>query len=591
MSLLEAVQGATFASIFTEGLSLGIVVVDEAHRIRFWNRWMENHTGIKAREVEGRNLFDQYPDIIERGKDRYIRECILQNRPFLLSPRFHKHLIPISIIKGGERIRMVQNVKLYPAAAEDRAVGAVVILEDLTEQILHEHEISRLNRILKGIRDVNKLITRVRTREELISRTCAILTQEVGYALCWVAFAETDPAVGRPRRMRVRHAAPDLLGWTEIDPAKPGETEDPILGEAVIRDGAVIRNNIDPADLPSRWRAAAEEIGFRSSCVLPLSLGKRRRVGVLGIHAQAPNAFSGDERQLLEEVADDIAFCIQTMEEREIRRRVETEKEMVEAQLRQNQKMQSIGTLAGGIAHDFNNILFPIVGYADMAMQEVGRESKAERYLEQIVKAALRARDLVQQILALGRRSRPVRANLRLQPIVKETLWLLRATTPVEIDIRHRVDEACGRVNADPTQIQQVLMNLCANAHQAMEGEGGELLVCLDEVALHGPGSDDPGGLSPGRYARLTVSDTGRGMEPGIMERIFDPYFTTKGPGQGSGLGLSVVHGIIEQSDGAVRAHSEPGVGSRFEVFLPVAPPPPNEPVPEAEADEVPETP
>jgi signal transduction histidine kinase/ActR/RegA family two-component response regulator/HAMP domain-containing protein len=241
----------------------------------------------------------------------------------------------------------------------------------------------------------------------------------------------------------------------------------------------------------------------------------------------------------------------------------------LEAQLRQAQKMESIGTLAGGIAHDFNNILFPIMGYAEMAREEIPGDSGPGAYIEEILRATGRARDLVNQILTFSRQTEQEIRPLQIQPILKEALHLLRASIPSSIEIRRHIDAHCGAVQGDPSQIHQIVMNLCTNAYHAMQPDGGRLGVGLEEVDISAADAGKNLNLSPGRYVRLTVSDTGGGISPADRERIFEPYFTTKEQGKGTGLGLSVVHGIARRSGGTVTVYSEVGKGATFHVFLP----------------------
>ncbi len=245
-----------------------------------------------------------------------------------------------------------------------------------------------------------------------------------------------------------------------------------------------------------------------------------------------------------------------------------TEQKRLEAQLRQSQKMEAIGTLAGGIAHDFNNILFPIIGYAEMSMDDVPDGSIIKANLEEIRRAACRAKELVEQILVFSRQSEQEKRPLRIQPVVKEVLKLLRASLPSTIRIDCEIDEKCGAVLADPTHIHQVMMNLCTNASYAMKHDGGVMTVRLDEIYVD-QADDGSGNIEPGLYACLTVNDTGDGIDADLLEKIFDPYFTTKGPGDGSGMGLAVVHGIVKNGGGHVTVESVPEVGSTFRVFLP----------------------
>jgi PAS domain S-box-containing protein len=251
------------------------------------------------------------------------------------------------------------------------------------------------------------------------------------------------------------------------------------------------------------------------------------------------------------------------------RRKAEEEKKRLEAQLIQTQKMEAIGTLAGGIAHDFNNILFPIMGYTEMTMAAVSKESKAYHNLAQILKAAHRAREMVQQILTFSHPSEQWKKPIHIQSIIKEVLKLLRASLPATIEFVKGINNDCGAVMADPVQMHQVIMNLCTNAYHAMR-DGGVLKVNLSEVDMSSDDEKSGFKLNPGHYLRLTVSDTGHGMDPSIVPKIFEPFFTTKQNGEGTGMGLSVVHGIIQSCGGDIAVYSEPGKGTTFHVYLPL---------------------
>ncbi len=247
-----------------------------------------------------------------------------------------------------------------------------------------------------------------------------------------------------------------------------------------------------------------------------------------------------------------------------------TEKLNLEDQLRHSQKMEAIGTLAGGIAHDFNNILYAILGYANLAKGRISSDQTSRGYIEQIEVAGKRAAGLVEQILASGRHSDNKPQPLSLQKLTDEALTLLRGSLPATVEVRQRVSPDCGPVLADSSQIHQVIMNLCTNAYQAMPDRKGVLEVRLDEVLVDEALASKVHGMRPGAYARLSVIDDGDGMEPAVVKRIFEPYFTTKRPGEGSGLGLAMAHGIIESNQGAIHVSSELGRGTTFEVYLPI---------------------
>ncbi|MCP4693982.1 MAG: response regulator, partial [Desulfobacterales bacterium] len=245
-----------------------------------------------------------------------------------------------------------------------------------------------------------------------------------------------------------------------------------------------------------------------------------------------------------------------------------TDRKQLEGQLRQAQKMESIGTLAGGIAHDFNNILTSILGYSELALFDLPGGHPALEKVKEILRAGERARELVKQILTFSRQGERSRRPVFMHLIVKEVYKMLRSSLPSTIDIRLDVTPS-GKVLADPTSIHQVAMNLCTNAFQAMRESGGVLGVRLAPVTIAAGEAEKHAGLSPGPHVLLTVSDTGPGMDRTTLERIFDPYFTTKKKNEGTGLGLSVVHGIIKSLDGAINVVSAPGEGAVFDVYLP----------------------
>ncbi len=247
-----------------------------------------------------------------------------------------------------------------------------------------------------------------------------------------------------------------------------------------------------------------------------------------------------------------------------------TERKNLEVQIQQTQKMESIGTLAGGIAHDFNNILFPIVGHSEMLLEDVPKESPFREGLNQIYTGALRASELIKQILTFSRQESGELKLMKMQPIIKEALKLIRATIPTTIEIKHDLQSDCGAVKADPTQIHQIVINLATNAYHAMEDTGGKLNINLKKVELEAPDALNPD-IKPGAYASLRISDTGKGMDKELIEKIFDPFFTTKGIGKGTGMGLSVVHGIVKSMNGTINVYSELGKGTEFHIYLPLA--------------------
>jgi signal transduction histidine kinase/ActR/RegA family two-component response regulator len=252
------------------------------------------------------------------------------------------------------------------------------------------------------------------------------------------------------------------------------------------------------------------------------------------------------------------------------RRRADETRRTLESELFHAQKMEAVGTLAGGIAHDFNNILTAIMGNAEMAQIELGSSHPAHQDIGEVLRATRRARDLVSQILTFSRKQLPERRSVRVADVVDDAVRLLRATIPSTIELRVEGTTADTHVFGEPTQLHQVLMNLCTNAAHAIGDEHGVITLVQEVVSVN----DDSmrADLAPGRYACIAISDTGHGMDRQTLDRAFEPFFTTKGPGVGTGLGLAVVHGIVRNHDGVVLVESEPGEGTTFRVYFPLMP-------------------
>jgi len=252
------------------------------------------------------------------------------------------------------------------------------------------------------------------------------------------------------------------------------------------------------------------------------------------------------------------------------RKKAEKEREQLTNQLTQSQKMEAVGTLAGGIAHDFNNILGAVILLSELSLLETHESSSLHRHIEKILEAGMRAKDLVKQILAFSRKRDQERIPMSITPIINEALKLLRSSLPSTIKINHHMKKDLGLIQGDPTQIHQVVMNLCTNAEHAMREKGGVLDVKLERVDVDDKMAALHHNLHPGPHVRFEVADPGKGMDPATMGSIFDPYFTTKSVGEGTGLGLAVVRGIVHKHGGAIIAESEPGKGTTFQVFFPV---------------------
>jgi len=685
---MNHINASVFDKILTHGLSLGIIILDQNYRIIQWNQWMEKHTGIKKSDIIGNDIFEKYPEIRERNKAHYITDSVKKKKSFILSPFIHHYLIPLDIIKNGEPIRMYQDVKIYPFADDDKSSGAIIIIKDLTEQILYEKEILRLNRILKGIRNVNQLITRVKTEQELTDCACKILVEDIGYRFAWIGFVKKEAGSSPSLEATVYDVIPVSCAGIMADTAllkdhwsKFRDIQD--INQHVIKTGKIHISNDVQKNPPFRHcHLFAEKKGCESVCSLPIK-SDNRIIGIMNICAGEKNIFHSEELELLEEVTSDISFAVTMLRDREKRRHAEKEvknsernmrliiesspvgiwitkdnrciyanpafvrmfgyesriditglsvenlfisddagvirqmilqslknkdhlsshevkaksregktfdvsvwmalityenepailgfavdissEKKLREQLRQAHKMEAIGTLAGGIAHDFNNILYPIMGYAEITIAEKPDESIIIRNMQEILKAVDRAKGLVNQILSFVRPAKQERRAVHIYPVIKETLQLIRASIPSTVEIRQNINKNSGLVIADPVQIHQIMINLCTNAYHSMREKGGVLEVILEDAAIT---ENDPD-VSPGNYVRLTVKDTGHGMEQSVMERIFDPYFTTKPQGEGTGMGLTIVHGIVKSHGGYITVQSKPGQGAAFHIYLP----------------------
>jgi PAS domain S-box-containing protein len=325
------------------------------------------------------------------------------------------------------------------------------------------------------------------------------------------------------------------------------------------------------APLQNRFTQASFEtamIVYRQSTELEKKMGKgtvlkNRTLQLEIVRKDGTFVWTETKATFLREADGSLAGIIGVTRDISRRRQAET-------RLQQAQKLEAIGSLAGGIAHDFNNILSAIIGYAQLAIDRLPEDSPVQADLAQVYQAGERAKHLVVQILTFSRQQEHTAAPILISPIIKEALKFLKSTLPSSIDIREEIMADAGNVLADPTQIHQVLMNLCTNAAHAMDKTGGVLTVNLSGITLDQDAADTEADLVPGKYLRLTVGDTGHGIAPDILPKIFDPYFTTKKRGEGTGLGLATVHGIIKSCKGGITVSSIPGQGTTFHLYFPV---------------------
>jgi signal transduction histidine kinase/CheY-like chemotaxis protein len=442
-----------------------------------------------------------------------------------------------------------------------------------------EDELLKVNRALKTLSQCNEVMVRAVEENALLNNICKTIVDVGGYQLAWVGLAATNGGLHvRP----VSHAnqvdyGVDLRPLAESqDGKKPNPVND------VIRTGQLKLMKYESSqESAPPWMKSVIERGISASLFLPLKTGDKS-IGSLNIYSMDSNAFDTSEMDLLQELADDLAFGISALRTQVQRNRAETEKEKIQAQLLQSQKMEAVGILAGGVAHDFNNLLTAIQVSADLAMLDVDESAPVYRTLQEIHQVSCHAGDLTRQLLLFSRKHPMEYVPMNFNQTVENLKKMLNRLIGEDIDIQTHSDAKIWNVMADQGTIEQVVMNLILNARDAMP-DGGRLSIRTGNVELDSAMALKIPESRPGRFVKLAVQDTGIGMTPETLSRIFEPFFSTKGPGKGTGLGLSVVYGIVKQHEGWIHVTSVPGKGSTFEVYLPAVSEPASPPSKETE--------
>ncbi|MDY0042698.1 MAG: ATP-binding protein, partial [Desulforhabdus sp.] len=452
----------------------------------------------------------------------------------------------------------------YPeTGGNEKVVRLYGSLQDITELKLTQKRIEHLNKVLRAIRDVNQLIVRERNRDMLIREGCRLLVQSRGYGSALIVLTDE-----RDRPIRWAAEGIGVAFESLVTALEQGELS-PCCHHARLAEKVVLV--ADRKVICGQCPTAAECVETDSLCIRLVHDGAA--FGYLIAAVEHGLGADLEEQSLFVEIAEDLAYALSVLRMEEARENSERERKSLEAQLRQAQKMEAIGALAGGIAHDFNNILGIIFGYAQLAQMRInGLGANVIRDdLEEILKAAGRARDLVRQILTFARKSVHERIPVEVSLIINEAVKLLRATIPTTIDIQTTIPAKVYPVLADPTQIHQLIFNLCTNAVHAMGEEGGVLRIKLESVELDSELTSKHFDLNAGSYVKLSVEDTGCGISPALLDRIFDPFFTTKEEGKGTGMGLAVVHGIVTSYGGSISVDSRVSQGTTFDILLPAA--------------------
>ncbi len=468
---------------------------------------------------------------------------------------------PIDNIELAARIKVLLRIK----KAEDKLRRERDYLEAAVNN--RTKALLKLNRMLMVLSDCNDAVIHIFDEARLLKKICRVIVEVGGYPLAWVALR--DP--GRINRLQPAAVAGQDTGLMDTIAAACRGVDSCRCPTAMAMQtlAPYINNDLLADRIGTAWCTKATESGYASVIALPLCADDQHVFGALNIFSNVPGAFDAEEVSLLKELTANCAHGIGMVRLRKARVKAEEENRLLETHLRQAQKMESIGTLAGGIAHDFNNILSAVIGFTEMAQEDAGPQSLIYGNLQQVLDAGARARELVKQILTFSRQSEQTFKPVQLKRVVKEAMKLMRASLPTTIEIEAALNSDAA-VLADPTRIHQVIMNLGANALHAMQAHGGTLTVTLEQLQLTSHQTAAYPNIAPGAFMKLTISDTGPGIPDDILDRIFDPFFTTKEKGEGTGMGLAVVHGIIESHSGSIRVQNRTPQGVRFEILLPV---------------------
>ncbi len=551
----QAEETLHLQSTTLEAAANGIVITDRQGTILWVNPAFTRLTGYTAAEALGQN-----PRILKSD---------------LQAPAFY-HSLWNAILSGqvwhnDEIINRRKDGTLYteemtitPVRQTQGEISHfIAIKQDVTERKRAEREIKRLNRVYAVLSGINEIIVRTRDRQQMFDEACRVAVEVGHFRLAWIGrFDEAADTAQIVASHGYREGDLEQLRVSLVEGASGGS--DPTA--AVIREGHVFLSNDIEQDEPSApWRAAAMRQGYRSLAALPLTVSNRLW-GVIHFCAAEPAFFDEQETRLLEELAADLAYAIESLQLDEQRRHAE------EA-MRQAQKLESLGVLAGGIAHDFNNLLVAMLGQSSLALEQLPAGSAPRAHVEKAAGAARRAADLTRQLLAYSGRGQFQVLPINLNTLLQENLHLFEVAIPKNIRLVSDLAKSLPFIEGDVGQMQQIVMNLIINASEAIGRNLGTVRVTTDTYYI--TPADAPlwkyigSPLAPGLYTTLSVQDNGSGMDAATLSKIFDPFFTTKVTGRG--LGLAAVLGIVRSHKGGLRVESELGKGTTFTLYFPVS--------------------
>lgn len=451
------------------------------------------------------------------------------------------------ITKKGTELSIELSISYFESET-DYSELYLIAARDNYELIKMEQELQKSRNSLYLIKECHKIFLSEETEQGFLDRICSKISHMENYTMTWYSLKKDDGNL--------------CTGSFQKGSKQLGARRSLYLSSrAMNSEKTLIYNN--PEEFPEEEEEKNLLIsdGCRSIIVLPLTIHEET-CGTINIYSQQNNCFYGD-RENLESLVEDISYGLHSI-------RLKRKQNDLEKQLHHAQKMETIGTLAGGIAHDFNNIMTPILCYSEMILSQIKPDNPYYVYNQQIFNGAIRAKELVKQILTFSHKGDHKKEPIFVDKIVKEALQLMSSLIPKTISIYKHISRQCGKILGDSAQIHQVIANLCTNSFQAMEIRGGTLTVDLKPVTVDLEMKRHYPELKPGKYAQLIIADTGTGMSEETKKRLFEPFYTTKPVGKGTGLGLSVVHGIISNHGGTIHVESHEGMGTLFRILLPL---------------------
>jgi len=531
-----------------------VIATDTEGRVTRMNVVAEQLTGWSQEEALGRKL-DEVFDIIDAGTGRKSVNPVARVLESGKIVGLGNHTVLIA--RDGREYQVADSAA--PILGPDGAsLGVVLVFRDVTEEYALQEQLAHELTVKQALADL--AVQLVGSGQSLADIARIILAAAMNLTASPHGYVGViDPKTGH----LVCQAATEMRengNYQELEFSPGPDGRYPGLWGQALNERQGFYTN-DPGAHPAAVGCLEGHTAVARFLAVPVLLAEQL-VGQIAV-ANGGRDYTEKDLDLLVRVAMPCAQAIKGV-------RTSEERDRLMAALRQSQKMEAVGTLAGGIAHDFNNMLTPILGYTDLVMARLPPGDTLRHDLGEVKNSALRAKDLVRRILAFSRQKGQELACMALQPVLEECMKMLRSTLPTTIAFHEDIATDCGQVMADSIQIQQILINLCTNAAHAMEESGGTLEVSLREIGVN-PGDTLAGQeCRPGKYLRLVVSDTGCGMDKVTRERIFEPYFTTKEQGKGTGIGLALVHGIVKGHGGYLSVHSEPGQGTTFSLYFPV---------------------